>query len=121
MPLANAPDDELIALLDRIGERMRDPSRQRQSELALRQLYDLSSTKLFGLAVRVTGNREWAEDVLQEAYLTIWRSAGDYRASLSPPLAWVLTETPSNFSVVMAGIRLPRGESRGWVGVNPGF
>jgi RNA polymerase sigma-70 factor (ECF subfamily) len=27
--------------------------------------------------------------VLQEAFLTIWRSAGDYRASLSPPLAWM--------------------------------
>ena len=33
--------------------------------------------------------RERAEDVLQEAFLTIWRSAGDYRASLSPPMAWM--------------------------------
>ena len=33
--------------------------------------------------------REWAEDVLQEAFLTVWRVAGDYRASLSPPMAWL--------------------------------
>jgi RNA polymerase sigma-70 factor (ECF subfamily) len=39
--------------------------------------------------VRVVGNREWAEDVLQESFMSIWRSAGDYRASLSPPMAWL--------------------------------
>lgn len=88
MPAAD-PDTLLIALIARVGERLADPSRQRQSELALRELYDQTSTKLFGLAVRVTGNRAWSEDVLQEAFLTIWRSAGDYRSSLSPPLAWL--------------------------------
>jgi RNA polymerase sigma-70 factor (ECF subfamily) len=72
-----------------VAQRLADPSRQRESERALRELYDLSSRKLFGLAVKVVGNREWAEDVLQEAFVTIWRSAGDYRASLSPPMAWM--------------------------------
>jgi RNA polymerase sigma-70 factor (ECF subfamily) len=86
---STAPDLQLIALLDRVAERLRDPSRQRQSERALRELYDSTSSKLFGLAVKVVGNRNWAEDVLQEAFVTIWRSAGDYRASLSPPLAWM--------------------------------
>lgn len=82
-------DSHLSALLDRIGARLGDPARQRESEQALRELYDLTSTKLFGLAVRVVGNREWAEDVLQEAFLTVWRSAGDYRSTLSPPMAWM--------------------------------
>jgi RNA polymerase sigma-70 factor (ECF subfamily) len=77
------PDEELIALLARVA------ARQREGEAALRELYDRTSTKLFGLAMKVTSNRDWAEDVLQEAFLTIWRSAGDYRASLSPPLAWM--------------------------------
>ena len=88
MPNESA-DLQLIALIDRIGARLPDPSRQRDSELALRELYDLTSTKLFGLAMRVVSNREWAEDVLQESYLTLWRVAGDYRASLSPPMAWM--------------------------------
>lgn len=83
------PDLPLIALLARVGERLGDPGRQRESERALRELYDATSTKLYGLAVKVTGNRQWAEDVLQEAFLQIWRSAGDYRASLSPPMAWM--------------------------------
>ena len=73
-------DAELIALLDRVALR---------EQPALRQLYERTSGKLFGLALRVVGNRAWAEDVLQEAFLYIWRSAPGYRASLSPPLAWL--------------------------------
>jgi RNA polymerase sigma factor (sigma-70 family) len=82
-------DQQLIALLDRIGARAGDPGRHADSEAALRQLYDLTSSRLYGVAVRVVTNREWAEDVLQEAYLNIWRIAGNYRAALSPPLAWM--------------------------------
>ncbi len=77
---APSPDAELMALIDRIGHR---------DEAALRQLYDRTAPKLMGLAMRVVRQREWAEDVLQEAFLTVWRVAGDYRASLSPPLAWL--------------------------------
>lgn len=87
--MTSDPDLPLIALLDRVGDRLRDPALQRQSERALRELYDASSGKLYGLAVKVVGKRDWAEDVLQEAFVTIWRSAGDYRASLSPPMAWM--------------------------------
>lgn len=83
------PDPPLIALIERVAARLRDPGQQRASEQALRELYDQTSTKLYGLAVKVLGNREWAEDVLQEAFITIWRSAADYRATLSPPLAWM--------------------------------
>jgi RNA polymerase sigma factor (sigma-70 family) len=73
-------DALLIVLLDRIGH---------QDEAALKALYDQCAPKLLGLALRVVRQREWAEDVLQETFLTVWRSAGDYRASLSPPLAWL--------------------------------
>lgn len=83
------PDQDLIALLDRVGWRLRDPARHTDSERALRELYERTSTRMYGLAIKVVGNREWAEDVLQEAYVTVWRSAGDYRATLSPPTAWL--------------------------------
>lgn len=75
-----AQDADLIELLNRVADR---------DHAALKILYDCSSSKLFGLAVRVVGRREGAEDVLQDAFLTIWRAAGDYRASLSPPMAWM--------------------------------
>ena len=74
------PDSTLIALIDRIAL---------ADEKALRELYELTSSKLYGVAVRVVTNREWAEDVLQEAFINIWRIAGDYKATLSPPMAWM--------------------------------
>ncbi len=73
-------DEQLIAWLARIAS---------QDSAALRQLYDATSGKLYAIAMRVVGNVEHAEDVLQEAYLTIWRVAGDYRTALSPPMVWL--------------------------------
>lgn len=82
-------DRQLIALIDRIAARSAGGAREADGEVALRELYDLTSSRLYGVALRVVTNREWAEDVLQETYLNIWRIAGDYRATLSPPLAWM--------------------------------
>lgn len=77
---AHSSDSQLIALLERIGH---------QDHAALKALYDLCASKLFGLALRVVRNQELAEDVLQESFITIWRVASDYRTSLSPPMAWL--------------------------------
>jgi RNA polymerase sigma-70 factor (ECF subfamily) len=86
--MATDPQDlHMIALIHRIAARSDGASRD--AELALRELYDLTSSKLFGVALRVAGKRDWAEDALQEAYLNIWRIAGDYRVALSPPMAWM--------------------------------
>lgn len=78
--MADHPDNTLIDLIDCVA---------RHDDVALKALYDLTSGKLYGLALRVLGNREWAEDALQETFLQIWRNAVDYRASLSPPMAWM--------------------------------
>jgi RNA polymerase sigma factor (sigma-70 family) len=55
----------------------------------IRQLYDLSAGRLYGLALRIVSRPELAEDVLQEAFVNVWRVAADYRNSLSPPMAWL--------------------------------
>lgn len=73
-------DEQLMTWLEGIAQ---------QDANALRQLYDATSRKLFAIAMRVVGNVEHAEDVLQESFLTIWRVAGDYRAPLSPPMVWL--------------------------------
>lgn len=78
----------LIALLNTIASDDDGPSRQAR-ESAFRELYERTSSRMYGLALRVTGDRESAEDVLQEAFLYIWRVAGTYSDSLSPPLAWM--------------------------------
>ncbi len=52
---------------------------------ALRALYDLRRPKLLGLALRITNRRDWAEDVVQESFVSIWHHAGDYRLTWRPP------------------------------------
>ena len=77
---ADHDDSALMALLERVAS---------QDAAALKQLYDACAGKLYGLALRVVGQRELAEDVLQEAFMSIWRAAPDYSAALSPPMAWM--------------------------------
>lgn len=78
----NPPQDDqrLRLLLQRISDR---------DTAALEELYRLTASRLLGVAIRVTGNREHAEDVLQDVFVSLWNTAGDYRAALSPPMAWM--------------------------------
>jgi RNA polymerase sigma-70 factor (ECF subfamily) len=56
---------------------------------ALKRLYEATSAKLFGLALRILSDREEAEDVLQDVYVTIWRRADRYDAGRASVIAWV--------------------------------
>jgi RNA polymerase sigma factor (sigma-70 family) len=58
---------------------------------AFRMLYDTTSPKLFGFALRILHRRELAEDVLQESFAAVWHSARDYRSHLSAPMTWMAT------------------------------
>jgi RNA polymerase sigma factor (sigma-70 family) len=73
-------DSQLVHLIEQVSKKDSD---------ALKKLYIATSGKMLGIAMRIIGNREQAEDVLQDAYLKIWRIAEDYRQSLSPPIAWM--------------------------------
>ncbi|SME94934.1 RNA polymerase, sigma subunit, ECF family [Tistlia consotensis] len=57
---------------------------------AFATLYQASSAKLFGVALRILRRDDWARDVVQDAYLTIWRRAGDYRAERGTPMTWMI-------------------------------
>ncbi len=58
---------------------------------AFARLYQLSSGRLFAIALRVTRSRDIAEDVLQDAFVTIWRKAGQYYPDRGAPMAWMTT------------------------------
>ena len=55
----------------------------------MHRLYQQEGARLLGVALRIVRQRDAAEDVLQEAFMSIWRGATNYRASLSPPMAWL--------------------------------
>ena len=57
---------------------------------AFEVLYDRHSRAAFSLAYRMVGNRGIAEDVSQEAFLSIWRSRLRYRADRGSVRTWVL-------------------------------
>jgi RNA polymerase sigma-70 factor (ECF subfamily) len=66
--LASLADEDLIA---RVADG--DP-------VAFGVIYDRHSTAAYSLAYRIAGRRSTADDVVQEAFLSLWRSAARYDA-----------------------------------------
>jgi len=58
---------------------------------AFGQLYSATSAKLFGVCLRVLGNRAEAEDALQDVFVKIWRDADRYQVNGLSPMTWLIT------------------------------
>ena len=82
MEPAAAARAALVAALIGTGE---------QDRPAFQQLYRLTSAKLFGVCLRICGDRQAAEDVLHEVYLTIWKRAGAFEPGRASPISWLAT------------------------------
>jgi RNA polymerase sigma-70 factor (ECF subfamily) len=63
----------------------------RGDESAFAQVYDATSARAVGLALRVVRDRAQAEEVAQEAYLDIWKNSGRFDPAKGSPLGWLLT------------------------------
>jgi RNA polymerase sigma-70 factor (ECF subfamily) len=57
---------------------------------AFELIYDRHGGAAFSLAYRMVGNRVAAEDIIQEAFLSIWRSRMRYDRSRGSVRTWVL-------------------------------
>ncbi len=79
-----APGPDLADLLRRAG---------RADEAAFARLYDATAARVFGLALRVVRDPAQAEEVTQDAFLEIWRTAGRFDPRRGSPLGWLLTIT----------------------------
>lgn len=58
---------------------------------ALRVLYDRCASLTLALAVRILRSRAEAEEVVQEAFLEAWRSAGRYDPRRGTAISWILS------------------------------
>ena len=54
-------------------------------------LYDRHSRAAFSLAYRMMGERQSAEDLVQEVFLKVWRLAGRYRVERGSVRTWILS------------------------------
>ncbi|HEX4855969.1 MAG TPA: sigma-70 family RNA polymerase sigma factor [Limnobacter sp.] len=72
--------EELASLIERIANRDRQ---------AFEQLYQLTSRKMFAVALRIVREPGMAQDVLQDAYIRLWRYAHTFNNKLSAPETWL--------------------------------
>ena len=73
------PDEALLALA------------AHEDEGALAELYDRYGRVAYGLALRIVRDPALAEDAVQEAFLTLWRTATSFRSDRAKPSTWILT------------------------------
>jgi RNA polymerase sigma-70 factor, ECF subfamily len=71
-------DEDLMTLVDR------------KDEAAFEVFYDRHGGPAFSLAHRIVGDRSLAEDVVQEAFLSIWRSNAGYDRTRGSVRSWSL-------------------------------
>lgn len=58
---------------------------------AFAEVYRRTSAKLFGICLRILGETQAAEDVMQEVYAIVWRRAGGFDPARASPITWLAT------------------------------
>jgi RNA polymerase sigma-70 factor, ECF subfamily len=58
---------------------------------ALAAIFDRHSNTAFSLAYRMCGRQAMAEDIVQEAFIALWRTAGTYDPSRASVRSWLLS------------------------------
>lgn len=77
---ANRARHELAMLLAAVS---------RGDRKAFATLYERTAAKLYGICLRLMGNEAEAQEVLQEAYVTVWRKADRYEPVKASPITWL--------------------------------
>jgi RNA polymerase sigma-70 factor, ECF subfamily len=57
---------------------------------AFERLYQATCAKLYGVVLRILRRHDLAADVMEQAYLQIWKSAGEFNPAQGTPLAWMV-------------------------------
>lgn len=82
-PIGGNPQ-ELVELLGAVA---------RGDRAALADLYARTSAKLYGICVRLMGSDADAQDVLHDAYLTVWRNAARFDPAKASAITWLAVLT----------------------------
>lgn len=83
---APVPEKDWVALVQSIG---------RGDQLALHALYARTHRIVFTLIMRITGNRETAEELTVDVFHDVWRRAPVYAPDGGPVVGWILNQARS--------------------------
>jgi RNA polymerase sigma-70 factor, ECF subfamily len=59
-------------------------------QAAFERLYVATRAKLYGVVLRILRRADLADEVMQEAYLKIWNSAGQFDPVVASPITWMV-------------------------------
>ena len=76
--LSSLRDEELLELV------------LRRHDAALGEMYDRYGRLVYTIALRVTGDRETAEEVVQDVFQNVWQAAGGFQRGLGTFSGWLL-------------------------------
>lgn len=74
--------NELSSQLSRVAKR---------DTIAFKFVYDATSSKLYGIILRILKRRDLADEVMQEVYVKIWDRAADFNPAIASPITWMAT------------------------------
>jgi RNA polymerase sigma-70 factor (ECF subfamily) len=83
----NVPSEtDWVALVQRVAA---------GDQLALHGLYERTHRVVFTLSMRITGNRETAEELTLDVFHDVWRRASRYDPANGTVLGWIMNQTRS--------------------------
>lgn len=74
---------------ERLGELVQRAARGHEDAFA--ELYDLTSTRIYGVVLRVLRSPDHAAEVTQEVYVEIWRQSARYAPDKGSVIGWMTT------------------------------
>lgn len=86
---AGVPSGAPVAPGDVLSDLLRRSARGDQEAFA--RLYDATSSRVFGLALRVVRDPAQAEEVAQEAFLEVWKTSTRFDPERGSALSWLMT------------------------------
>jgi RNA polymerase sigma-70 factor (ECF subfamily) len=78
LDLASLHDADLLALITR------------RNEAALGAVYDRYGALVYTIALRITGDRQTAEEVVQDVFQSVWQTAAGFQPGLGSCSSWLV-------------------------------
>jgi RNA polymerase sigma-70 factor (ECF subfamily) len=85
-PKSLVPEQEWVALVQSIAD---------GDQLALHALYERAHRLVFTLAMRITANRQTAEELTVDVFHDVWRRASGYDPANGTVLGWIMNQARS--------------------------